>query len=167
MLLVASLIEPALLPRLLPAGVIMAFAVFVPALLTWRSNAPGDVEVEAPLRNPLELTAALSFGALLAIIMLLGRALQAVYGETGIFALAAASGIADVDAITLSLSRMSSQGLALDIAVVGIVLAAAVNTVAKAVMAALIGGRRMAMRVGAPLITAAIAGPVVVWITGF
>ncbi len=62
---------------------------------------------------------------------------------------------------------MSSQGLALDIAVVGIVLAAAVNTVAKAVMAALIGGRRMAMRVGAPLITAAIAGPVVVWITGF
>lgn len=50
---------------------------------------------------PLELGTALSFGALLVLVMLLGKALQNRFGETGVLALAAASGVADVDAIAL------------------------------------------------------------------
>lgn len=57
--------------------------------------------------NPLEPRAAPSFGALLAVIMILGEALKAWLGEAGVLMLAGASGVAEVDAITLSLARMS------------------------------------------------------------
>lgn len=163
-LLVAALLNPALLRPLLPALALMAVAIYMPALLLWRFQRSKDLEVDATLRNPLELNAALSFGLLLALIMLLGHALQNWFGETGVLALAMASGITDVDAITLSLARMSEAGLGTRIAVAGIVLAAAVNSLAKAGMAAAIGGREMGARVGVPLVSAAVAGPLVAWL---
>lgn len=158
-LLVAAVLNPALLrPLAAPLG-LMAACVYLPALLLWYRQRGSEVEVEATLRNPLELRAAISFGVLLAVIMLLGHGLKAWYGETGILALSMASGIADVDAITLSLSRMSLQELGTGVVLTGIVLAAAVNSVTKAVMASAIGGRRMGLRVGGPLLAAALAGP--------
>jgi uncharacterized membrane protein (DUF4010 family) len=163
-LLIATLLNPALLRPLLPLLVVMTVAVYAPALLLWRSQRDKDVEVDATLKNPLELRAALSFGLLLALIMLLGHALKSWFGETGILALAMASGIADVDAITLSLARMSEAGLGTRIVVTGIVLAAAINSLAKAGIAAAIGGRSMGMRVGVPLVAAAVAGPLLAWL---
>jgi uncharacterized membrane protein (DUF4010 family) len=163
-LLVATLLNPSLLRPLLPALGVMAVAVYLPALLLWRAQRDKALEVDATLKNPLELRAALSFGVLLALVMLLGHALQSWFGETGIIALAMASGITDVDAITLSLSRMSEAGLGTRTALTGIVLAAAVNSVAKAGMAAAIGGRTMGLRVGVPLVSAAVAGPLAAWL---
>ena len=55
-------------------------------------------------------------------------------GDYGLTALAAVAGIADVDAITLSLARQSREGIALDAAVLGLGVAVAVNTIAKAAM---------------------------------
>lgn len=163
-LLVATLLNPALLRPLLPALAVMTIAVYLPALLLWRSQRGKGLEVDATLKNPLELKAAVSFGVLLALVMLLGHALQSWFGETGILALAMASGITDVDAITLSLARMSEAGLGTRITIAGIVLAAAVNSLAKAGIAAAIGGRSMGMRVGVPLVTAAVAGPLTTWL---
>ena len=158
MLLVASAINPALLgPLTLPAG-IMAALTLVPALWYWRDGTRHPVDAASPIKNPLELTSAVSFGLLLALVMLLGKALEARFGETGVLALAAASGIADVDAITLSLADMSNETLASHVAITGIVIAAAVNSVAKAIMAAVAGGREIARRVGLPLLASAVAG---------
>jgi uncharacterized membrane protein (DUF4010 family) len=96
--------------------------------------------------------------------MVLGKALQYWFGEGGVLALAAASGVADVDAITLSLARMSQQDLVLPVAVTGIVLAAAVNSVVKGGMATFIGGRKIALRVGLPLLGCALAGLTTTWL---
>ena len=98
---------------------------------------------------------AITFGALLALVMLLGKALQAWLGEAGVLMLATASGVADVDAITLSLARMSQDELAVRVAVTGIVIAAAVNSLVKGGMATVIGGRDVGMRVGGPLLVSA------------
>ena len=117
----------------------------------------------ARLSNPLEMKTAISFGALLALVMLLGRALQAWLGEAGVLMLAAASGLADVDAITLSLARMSQDELAVRVAVTGIVIAAAVNSLVKGGMATVIGGGNAGLRVGVPLLASAIAGLSTVW----
>jgi uncharacterized membrane protein (DUF4010 family) len=90
--------------------------------------------------------------------MLAARGVEALLGETGILALAALSGIADVDAITLTLSRFGSAGATLETATFGIVLAAAVNSGVKAVLAFAVGNRRLGWHAGVPLVVAASVG---------
>ena len=158
MLLVASVINPALFDLLLVPAAVMALLTYVPALMYWRAQTHQKTADVSPLKNPLELKTALSFGALLALVMFLGKALQNWFGEAGVLALAAASGIADVDAITLSLARMSQDDVILRIAVTGIVMAAATNSLFKGGMATFIGGRKIGLRVGLPLLAAAIGG---------
>jgi uncharacterized membrane protein (DUF4010 family) len=115
------------------------------------------------LKNPLELKTALGFGILLTLIMLLGKALQSWFGDTGVLALSAASGLADVDAITLSLAQLTQDDLTLRVAALGIVIAAAVNNLTKAGMATVIGRRALAYRVGAPLLLSAVGGMATAW----
>jgi uncharacterized membrane protein (DUF4010 family) len=79
--------------------------------------------------------------------------------------LAGASGVADVDAITLSSSRMSRDGLEPGNAVIGIVIAAAVNSLIKGAMATSIGGGALGLRVGLPLLAASAGGLAVAWLS--
>jgi uncharacterized membrane protein (DUF4010 family) len=163
MFLIAGIVNLQLLRPLLVPALIMALLVYVPALLYWWSLRRRKSAAAASLSNPLELKTAVSFGALLALVMLLGRALQAWLGEAGVLMLATASGIADVDAITLSLARMSQDELAVRVAVMGIIIAAAVNTLVKAGMATVIGGRQVGLRVGVPLLASAVIGLLTAW----
>ena len=163
MFLIAGIVNLQLLRPLLLPALIMALLVYAPALFYWWSLKRRKSDAAAPLSNPLELKTAISFGALLALVMLLGRALQAWLGEAGVLMLATASGIADVDAITLSLARMSQDELAVRVAVLGIIVAAAVNTVVKGGMATVIGGRHVGLRVGLPLLASAVLGLLAAW----
>jgi uncharacterized membrane protein (DUF4010 family) len=164
MLLVASLLNRELFLPLLVPTLAMAACVYLPALVTlWRQARAKSYEA-SPLKNPLELKTALGFGALLALVMLLGKALQNLSGDAGVLLLAAASGVADVDAITLSLARMSGEDLALTTAVLGVVIAGAVNSLVKGAMAGVIGGRAMGTRVALPLAAAAAAGLLSAWL---
>lgn len=158
MVLVAGVLDRALVLPLLVPALIMALAVYGPALYSWRRGAMRGTDTRAPLGNPLELRTALGFGLLLAGVMLLVQALKAWAGDAGILALAAVSGIADVDPITLSLARLSGETLTTDVAARGIVLAAAVNNLVKGGMAGVIGGRAMALRAGVPLALSALVG---------
>lgn len=163
MLLVATVVNADLGRLLVAPALLMALIVYVPALVYWYQQSHASVDTASPFRNPLELKAALSFGLLLACVLFLGRLLRAWFGEAGVLGLAAASGIGDVDAITLSLARMSLHEVALHVGVTGIVIAAAVNSLVKAGMAAAIGGRALGLRVGVPLVASAVAGLVAVW----
>ncbi|RFF27579.1 DUF4010 domain-containing protein [Wenzhouxiangella sp. 15181] len=171
MLLVATLIHPPLfqelwLPALLLLGATLAPVAFY--LMSDLSRKPDDGEATL-MRNPMELKSALLFGALLALIMLLGKGLSEWAGDIGLWALAAASGLADVDAITLSLARMSTQDLGLQVATVGIVIAAAANSLLKGTMALSIGGRALGLRVLLPLTAGsvlALSTVLVVYLTG-
>ncbi|WP_019894967.1 MgtC/SapB family protein [Hydrogenovibrio halophilus] len=164
MLLVASALSPALFyPLWLPA-LVMAILTYLPAVIYWRAQAHQNPIQETPLRNPLELKTALAFGLLLTLVMLLGQTLRDWFGDAGILALAAASGVADVDAITLSLARMSQEELGTAIAATGIVIAAAVNNLVKGSMAASIGGRQMLTRVALPLWLSGGIGLITTWL---
>lgn len=162
MLLVASVLNPDLFKHLLVPAAVMALLTYLPALVYWRAQSQQKTEAVSPLKNPLEVKTALSFGLLLALVMLLGKTLRNWYGEAGVLVLAAASGVADVDAITLSLARMSLDDLVAPVAVTGIVIAAAVNSLVKGGMATVVGGRKIGLRVGLPLLGAAIGGLVAV-----
>jgi uncharacterized membrane protein (DUF4010 family) len=163
MLLVASVINPQLFAPLLTPAAAMALLVYLPSLLYWRSQPNKETDVVSPLRNPLELNTALTFGFLLALVLLLGKALRSWFGEAGVLTLAAASGVTDVDAITLSLARMSEDDLALRIAAIGVVIAASINSLTKGFMATVIGGRNIGFRVGLPLLASATVGSTLAW----
>lgn len=158
MLLVATLLHAPLFSLLIWPAAAMALLTYGPALwLLRKPKKTPDGEAMLP-RNPVELTSALTFGALLALVMLLGKALTEWFGDAGVYVLAAASGIADVDAITLSLARMGGEDLAVITATLGIVIAASVNSVVKAGMAGVIGGRKLGVQVGVPMGVAVAAG---------
>jgi uncharacterized membrane protein (DUF4010 family) len=164
MLLVASVFNPELFLPLLAPAVVMAVLTYTPALFYWWSTSRKQAQPISPLSNPLELKTALGFGLLLALVMLLGEALKKWFGDIGVLALAAASGIADVDAITLSLARMSENQLPVQIAMMGIVIAAAANNLVKGGMATFIGGKAVGVRVGFPLLVSAIGGLMTAWL---
>ena len=105
-------------------------------------------EREAPLpevRNPTELKTALSFGALYAVVLLLSAWLADALGSRGVDALAAVSGMTDVDAISLSSMRLFALGK-LDAlqTVTAIGIAAPANTAFKLGLVYFVGGRELA-----------------------
>lgn len=83
--------------------------------------------------NPFELKPALTFGFIFAGILLVSRAAQVYLGDMGTYISSAIAGLADVDAIALSLAALSDEpeGLELTTAARSILLAAAANTAAK------------------------------------
>ncbi|MFQ5569262.1 MAG: MgtC/SapB family protein [Rhodothermales bacterium] len=90
-------------------------------------------EEQDDFKNPFELGPALTFGLIYAVILLAANAAQMYLGNTGVYLSSIASGLADVDAITLSMAELSKEGGDLDLhtAARAIVLAAASNTVVK------------------------------------
>lgn len=162
--LVSSVVSPALAMDLIAPLAAMAMIVFVPAFIYWRRTPKADLHSTAMLQNPLELRSALRFGLLLACIMFASEGIRVWLGSAGVLLLATASGVADVDAITLSLSRMTQDTLALSTAATGVILACAVNNVAKGTLAAVIGGRRLGVLVAGPLFAAAVVGMLTLWL---
>jgi uncharacterized membrane protein (DUF4010 family) len=157
-LIEVGIVNPALLTHLAaPLGLITLVAAGYSVWL-WRTT--GDTHETATLRlkNPLQLKSALQFGLLLAAIMLLAEAFRAWLGEPGIYLLAALSGLADVDAITLSLANMARADLAADVASRAILLAALVNTLVKGILVFVIAGGSMAKHFAPGLVLMLVAG---------
>jgi uncharacterized membrane protein (DUF4010 family) len=98
------------------------------------------------------------FGVLLAIITLLVYFVRQIAGETGLYGLAALSGLVDVDAISLSIARATADQVTLDIAAVAVLIAAFVNTAWKVGLAAILGTWRFALRVACVILPALAAG---------
>lgn len=123
----------------------MTVAAIISIIIIRPWQTPQQLE-PVSVSNPMDLWPAIKFGVLLGLIMLLSQALQHFWGDTGIYILAAVSGLADVDAITLSLANMAKNEIHPQIASQAIVLAVIVNTIVKAVLASWICGAGLAKR---------------------
>ncbi len=119
------------------------------------ASGSGDITV----KNPFSISQALRFAALFTAVLLVARAAQHFYQDAGTYLASFLSGLADVDAITLSLSRLHARGeLAPKTALSAIGLAAATNTTSKAALASILGGRRLGLLVGASLAASIVTG---------
>ena len=168
MLIIAAIVKPEVAMTIAPA---LATATLVTAAgamwFAWRSRTAKLEEHDHDLltRNPLDLLFALKFGLLLTAIMVASRAAQGLLGNRGLVTLAGISGLADVDAITLSVSSMVNQGQAgLEAAAIAILIAAAVNTLVKPALMTFVAGLTAAIRVWIPLLIALAAGAAAAWI---
>jgi len=139
-----AVINPQLLPALVPPLALMTLTTVGYGLWLWRRHRAQPHTGKLPLHNPLELTSALQFGLLLSVILVLAEALRAWLGDAGIYLLAFVSGIGDVDAITLSMARMSTQDLPAAVAEHAILIATLTNTLMKGVLVIAIAGGEMA-----------------------
>lgn len=162
MALEVGVIRPQLLPAVgLPLGVMVVVGVGGCALL-WIHMGRAfseDSSGETPrFNNPFSLPQALKLGAFYVAVRFVAAAGYEWLGEAGLYASAALSGLTDVDAITISVSRMHAEGLATEEAVLAISLAAASNTLAKTVMALALGGRALGLKVALVLVPAGLAG---------
>lgn len=156
---VAGAFAPALLVELgVPLGVAAATLMAL-ALAHWR-RAQGAPPVDADGRSlpPFDLLTALGFGAYLAVTTVLLSLGQQHLGEAGLLALALLAGLADVDAITVSVAQMQASGVtAVDIAAMAVALAAGTNLVAKAVLARTAGSAAFARSIALGYGAAALA----------
>jgi uncharacterized membrane protein (DUF4010 family) len=151
---------------LLPPMSMMALVVLLPGLLSWARRSTATKGKKAlRLENPLELGAALRFGALLAAVMLLTRLLSDVFGAAGVLVLGIVSGLADLNAITLSVIRISQESLDLSLAAWAVTLASVSNGIFKSAVAWIVGGSALGLRVALPVLLAGIAGPLILLIT--
>jgi uncharacterized membrane protein (DUF4010 family) len=167
MLIIATVVEPDVAMKIAaPFAAATILAAAGAGWFGWRSRdtEPEDAAHELVTRNPLDLWFALKFGLLLTVIMVVSRASQSLLGNRGLFSLAGISGLADVDAITLSVSSMVRQGQAnLEAAAIAILIAAAVNTLVKPALMTFIAGLRAAILVWIPLLIALAGGAAVAW----
>jgi uncharacterized membrane protein (DUF4010 family) len=165
-LIVATVIDPALFADLvvpLCAGALAAGAIGL-VLANW-SFSPGSEEASPDLTNPFDLRLVLRFAALLGVVMLLAAVLRAQFGADSAIWLAAAAGLADVDAVTLSMARHAGGEIPVQTAILAILVVGYVNSASKAVMAALTGSREFALRFALAMAVAVIVSATVYWIS--
>jgi uncharacterized membrane protein (DUF4010 family) len=148
LLVVSAVVAFGALPSLLPVlagGLLFGLVV---ALYNWRKMSKATELFIPETSNPAELHTAIGFG-LLYVIVLLGSAWMAdIAGSQGLYAVALASGLTDVDAITLSSLRLFNLGqLSEQQTVTAIALAFLANLAFKFGMVVFIGGWALARQV--------------------
>lgn len=106
---------------------------------TQREHIPPDVEFQNPFSLKEALLMGLVFGATLALIELANE----YVGNLGVYVVSMLSGIADVDAIILSLSSLAKNGLDPATAYNAVIIAIITNTLVKASLVVALGTMRL------------------------
>jgi len=141
----AAVLAPGVLTQLLPVliGGLVAGGLGA-AYGVHRLRPQGEMPALA-MGNPTELRPALGFGLMYAVVLLAAAWLSDWLGTRGLYAVALASGLTDVDAITLSSLRLHNLGKLSEAVVVNVViLAVLANLVFKSALTLVIGGWQMA-----------------------
>jgi uncharacterized membrane protein (DUF4010 family) len=112
------------------------------------------------ISNPFELGFAIKFGLLFALILFVCKASQIYFGDLGIYLSGFFSGLADVDAIALSVAKLSREANGIEpiIAARTIVIATISNTALKGVFALIGGAPAMKKAIAPGFIIMIVAG---------
>ncbi len=124
----------------------MLFAGLAIVFIHQRINpiAENDQGRSINLTNPLKLSTAIKFGLLFAVVLIFLELAQESFGSIGVYFASATAGLTDVDAITLSVSRLVSNGqLDTQVAGVAVVIAALANTLSKGAIAYFLGSQEL------------------------
>ena len=163
--ILAAVSAPAVVPFLVPP-LALGIACGIPAVVQRYRYAFGDGNAAVPeLTNPASLPVALGFGALYAGVLLLAVWLSEYAGKAGLLAMAALSGLVDVDAITLSSLRLFDTGaLGAQIAVLAIGCAFLGATIFKLATVTWVGGLALLRQTWLALLAPVAGAAAGVWL---
>jgi uncharacterized membrane protein (DUF4010 family) len=132
----AALIRLLWLPLLAAMGVGLVYCLFL-----YLRKPSSDEEREVEFSNPFQLAPAIIFGLVFTLVLGISRASEVYLGDAGLYITSFFSGLATVDAITLSLAQLSRDPMLLEpsLASRAIVVAAVANTFAKGMIVIVAG----------------------------
>jgi uncharacterized membrane protein (DUF4010 family) len=130
-------------------GLMAVVSAMCAAYLYMHRSSKGKKTAKAvAFKSPFALGPALKFGGFFGLVLFGAKLLQGLFGSSGIYIASVLSGLADVDAITISMATLASSGeVSVNVAVTAITLAVASNTVVKAGIAYMFGGKEFAQKV--------------------
>jgi uncharacterized membrane protein (DUF4010 family) len=106
-------VSPTLLGAATPWLALMAVPAIIFAAWSWRhfrDEETAGTANPAEAHNPLNLRVAIQFAILYALIVLLVKWAQDVFGGAGLYVASFLSGLTDLDAISLSLAQLQKTG---------------------------------------------------------
>jgi uncharacterized membrane protein (DUF4010 family) len=146
-----------------PLAAMLGLAVVVSAA-AWLAGRDHDGEPPEP-DNPAELKSALVFGALYAAILLAVAFARHRFGTAGLYTVAGLSGLTDMDAITLSTSRLVRVSrLEAETGWRAILLASLSNLVFKGGIVAILGSRALLGRLAVLFGALILGGGLIFWL---
>lgn len=143
-----SVINPNLISLLAAPMLTMGILGIFLGLIAWKTTKIKEVDTDIKLSNPFSLKPALIFGGLFLVILFASKIADIYFGSSGIYITSIISGVADVDAITISMAILARDTIAPDVAVTAITLAAISNTVIKFLIAMFFGTRKFGYLIG-------------------
>lgn len=162
-LLIIVLVNRELLMPILPQMIAMMISGIALAYIICRRTeaVEGKVDHKVEHTDPFKLFPALKFGALFAMILLMSKLASIYFGDAGIYAASVISGLADIDAITLSMATLASSSIGPDKAAISITIAAIVNTLVKLALTFIMGSVEFGRRIAAVFLPMIIIGLIV------
>ena len=122
-----------------------------------------DAPPPAEFTNPFSFWPVVGFAVFLGVVIMLGRAIGDSFGAQGALLGAAGLGLADIDAVTISLARLVPDPLGLFAASLAILAAVASNMVSKLAIAVFIDRGRFAAEVAGVTVACWAAGLLALW----
>jgi uncharacterized membrane protein (DUF4010 family) len=142
-------------PMLVP--VIPGFAW---CLWLWRKQEQHAQQSAPRFSNPFELVPAIKFVGIILLVLVISKAARLQFGDSGLLASSFVAGLADVDAIAVSVGQMMKMESMdfLRIGTISILLAGIANTITKGTIAFLIGAPAMRRAIGPAVVLMVVAG---------
>ncbi len=139
-----AVVNTQLLSYVWPALGAMGLAGLIYAVYLYLSQSAIDEE-ELDLSNPFELGTAIKFGFIYALVLLAIKTAEMYIGEKGIYLTSIIAGLADVDAITLSIADLTRAGgsIPLESGKFAIIIATISNTLTKGALVFSIGSKTL------------------------
>lgn len=128
------------------------------ALVSVYGRSMPATDTSTQFRNPFNFWSVLGMAATMGILILAGRVMNDRYGATGAVASAAAMGFFDVDAMTVSMTRLMSNGLGPREAAYALLSGVASNALTKVAISATFGQFRLAVRISAVTLVCVLVG---------
>ncbi len=162
-LVVVALLDRPLFLQLVWSVGGMALAAAAATVLLWftadKQKGEGGASTEVPLKNPFSVGPAVKFAAFFVFILFLLKLAKLHLGDSGLYIASLVSGLADVDAITLSVSEQVGDGeLVPKVGAIAITIAVISNSATKTGIAISTGGWRFGRIVAAALGAATVVG---------
>lgn len=115
----------------IPVSFVFLVALGVAVAFYYKQRKSESIETEMGKGKPLDIQGALFFGLVYTVILLVVSYANEYLGEKGMLISSAIAGLSDIDAITISVSKIAGESLSLSIASNAILIATVSNTIVK------------------------------------
>ncbi len=161
-----SVVAPKIIPKIiLPFLAIFLVMVILSAIVYYRINKNKDEEAFPDPRNPAQLKVALIFGLFYGLILFAVAYIKEEFGSDALYIVSAASGLTDVDAITLSVSQLIQRDdVTVDTGWRVILLASLSNLFFKGILTVIMGTKLLGKWVSILFGITIVSGVLIIWL---